>query len=159
MLLLFLSSRLHCSPAVHFHCLGSSFDTFTPPTVSSTRRRARLFHLAMPDSSRTILLRCCHTGSRAKLVAARACSRRLDHACLKSSSLRCQQCAATTASASSPPLPEPVVVPDKESRDKLDFLSNDPFGATLAKVEALYLAVGEEDLSASDEQAILASDV
>ena len=54
------------------------------------------------------------------------------------------------ASAPSPPSPEPVL-PDEESRDELDFLGNDPFGATLAEVEALYLAAGE-DLSASDEQ-------
>ena len=54
------------------------------------------------------------------------------------------------ASAPSPPLPEPVLS-DKESCDKLDFLGKHPFGATLAKVEALYSAAGE-DLSASDEQ-------
>mgnify|MGYP002718862977 CR=1 FL=1 len=54
------------------------------------------------------------------------------------------------ASAPSPPSPEPVL-PDEESRDELDFLGNDPFGATLAEVEALYSAAGE-DLSASDEQ-------
>ncbi|GAA5967612.1 hypothetical protein JCM8115_007001 [Rhodotorula mucilaginosa] len=54
------------------------------------------------------------------------------------------------ASAPSPPSPEPVL-PDEESRDELDFLGNDPFGATLADVEALYSAAGE-DLSASDEQ-------
>ena len=49
----------------------------------------------------------------------------------------------------SPPLPEPVL-PDKESCDELDFLGNDPFEATLAKVEALYTAA-VEDLSASDK--------
>jgi hypothetical protein len=57
------------------------------------------------------------------------------------------------ASAPSLPSPEPVL-PDEESRDELDFLGNDPFGATLAEVEALYLAAGE-DLFASDEQASL----
>ena len=41
------------------------------------------------------------------------------------------------ASALSPPSPKPVL-PDEESHDKLDFLGSDPFGATLAKVKALY---------------------
>ncbi|TKA53432.1 hypothetical protein B0A53_04422 [Rhodotorula sp. CCFEE 5036] len=45
------------------------------------------------------------------------------------------------------PARAPPVVP----RPPLDFLGNDPFGATLAEVEALYSAAGE-DLSASDEQ-------
>ena len=54
------------------------------------------------------------------------------------------------ASAPSPPSTEPVL-PDEESRDELDFLVNNPFGATLAEVEALYSAA-IEDLSASDEQ-------
>ena len=43
------------------------------------------------------------------------------------------------ASAPSPPSPEPVL-PDEESRGELDFLGNDPFGATLAELEALYSA-------------------
>ena len=46
--------------------------------------------------------------------------------------------------------PEPIL-PDEDSRDELDFLGNDPFGATLAEVEALYSAAGE-DLSGMDEQ-------
>jgi hypothetical protein len=45
---------------------------------------------------------------------------------------------------------EPVL-PDDESRDELDFLGNDPFGATFAIVKALHSAVGEQ-LSPSDEQ-------
>ena len=53
------------------------------------------------------------------------------------------------ASAPSLPSPEPVL-PDEEFGDKLDFLGDDPFAATLAKVEALYLA--GEDLSASNRQ-------
>ncbi|GAA5864036.1 hypothetical protein JCM3774_006358 [Rhodotorula dairenensis] len=54
------------------------------------------------------------------------------------------------ATAPSPPSPEPVL-PDDKSHDEIDFLGNDPFGATLAEVEALYSAAGG-DLSASDEQ-------
>ena len=49
-----------------------------------------------------------------------------------------------------PPSPAPKEDPD-ESRDELDFLGNDPFGCTLAQVEALHAAASDE-LSASDEQ-------
>ncbi|GAA5871002.1 hypothetical protein JCM3774_003500 [Rhodotorula dairenensis] len=41
------------------------------------------------------------------------------------------------ATAPSPPSPGPVL-PNDEFRDEIDFLGNDPFGATLAEVEALY---------------------
>ncbi|GAA5888486.1 hypothetical protein JCM3774_001121, partial [Rhodotorula dairenensis] len=61
----------------------------------------------------------------------------------------------------SPPSPTPKEDPDEsrpapeedpdESRDELDFLGNNPFGCTLAEVEALHAAASEE-LSASDEQ-------
>ncbi|GAA5879486.1 hypothetical protein JCM3774_002696 [Rhodotorula dairenensis] len=54
------------------------------------------------------------------------------------------------ANAPSPPSPEPVL-PDNKSRDEINLPGNDPFGATLAEVEALYSVAGE-DLSASDEQ-------
>ncbi|GAA5887223.1 hypothetical protein JCM3774_005659, partial [Rhodotorula dairenensis] len=60
-----------------------------------------------------------------------------------------------------PPYPTPKEDPDEsrpapeedpdESRNELDSLGNDPFGCTLAEVEALHAAASEE-LSASDEQ-------
>ncbi|GAA6026934.1 hypothetical protein JCM8202_005054, partial [Rhodotorula sphaerocarpa] len=58
---------------------------------------------------------------------------------------------ANAPSPPAPPLSESPSVEADESCDEIDFLGNDPFGATFAEVEALYSAASD-DLDASAEQ-------